>query len=398
MSRHTRAFPLVALLLLALLLPGCGQVPDAGISMLDPSLTPTLEDPRHGGLPSPMPPTPYPLNYTPPPTETPDSYPWPTSEPPLMSTPATPVPVPTPVLMGAEMAPLELQQTYVSTTLVVASVGTGSGELGYSHDPVDDDIWADEFVVNVSGNIYVLDKDNQRIVQFDPAGQFVRNILFQEQAPDMMAAMLAVDGEGVACIYDQGGATRVRKIKCFDSGGYLAREYPKPTWLEEEAYDLWFDEQGMLWVLGLASAIETPTIEDSPYGFAAIPLGNSSETLNEAQQQALAVPGYWFRTGGPVFIECCPQQIYNQQGNCTFWLEEAGSLVAVDRWGNFYTRKSGYLFKYDPAGRTVASFPLPNVDPARGVLIRRWITPDGIVYVLALDRVDRVYRIIRWQP
>ena len=374
-------------LLLLLLAAGCGEVPTAL-----PVQAPTLA-PDQFTVPLP-------------PTVTPMPYPLPTRE--LFSPKPLPTATPPPVVpvLGAEWAPEAERETYVSTTVVVAPVGDGPGEIGYYRPPHTEtlSIHAHDFTVDAHGSIYILDVVNQRVVEFDPQGHFVANIVYGDavQGP----GDLAVDAEGRVYIYEAAayGPTpeeAVPKVKLFDPEGKLLWETPVPSWFtDRRILAMRVDEQGVLWVQGEAHAPNAPIIEGQPYPVEAVPLGNATGVLEKAQQRNNAVPGT-MSSRGVYFsyssLASDPLYLYDRQGRLVFAcpLAFAGDIF-VDQGNNIYLVSSNganqtyAIGKYDPQGRLLASLELPL-----GTL---QCDVDGEFYSLAIDwQTWATYYVVRAQ-
>ncbi len=381
----------LALTLWVTLVSGCGEVaglPTAELSSVGP------EPPPAG--------TAYPLLM---PTPTEDPYPWPT-QPPLPTFTPSPSPGPPPIMLGAEWAPPGARETYVSVTVVVASVGDGAGEIGYWQAPEAGRIWANRFTVDAAGNIYVLDKVNHRVVKFDREGRFAGEITY----PDTLRArLLAADAAGRVYLYVPGDIPERAGVRCYEAGGRLVREYLRPSWLHSVT-TIQVDAQGLLWVTGDGYYPSAPLIEDTPYSGVTVPLGTVEGVLDPARQQDMAVPGRLLEVGGPVLTYSGHYRyLYDREGRPSYQLDKEEFLTAIDRWGNLYTFlysfKQGkappeisHLTKYDSQGRTLASFDLPTARSTHKFFTGVWVTPDATIYILLLDwETPDAYRVIRWQ-
>ncbi|MEM3554763.1 MAG: hypothetical protein QXU79_02980 [Candidatus Micrarchaeaceae archaeon] len=335
-----------------------------------------------------------------PPTDTPIPYPLPTQEPPPPPSP-TPTPGPTPIVLGVEWAPEAERETYVSTTVVVAPVGDGPGEVGYyvfPCPPGGEDcplpIKAEKFTVDARGNIYILDVVNKRVAKFDPEGRFVTNVPYGDIIQG--AEDLAADADGH--IYLSAPWEEVPKVVLLDPEGKLLWETPVPSLLDQQhILAMRVDEQGTLWVEGRGFLPDSPVIEGQPYPEVVVPLGNAKETFDEKRQRAAAVSGVLWNTG--TYLSYAPTArsplyLYDRQGRPVYACPQGfAGRIQVDQKGNlylsFYNDLPGYTIrKYDRQGRQIASFDLPF-----GII---QIDAKGTVYDLTWE-AQTAYYVIRWQ-
>lgn len=382
----------LALCLLILLLAACGDLPTvAPPPGQDTPPSPTVDS--------------YPMPQV---TSTPDPYPRviPTDVP---WTPVHPSPPPNVPILGNEWAPLEERETYVSTTVVVAPVGDGPGEIGYLVDaryglPVR----ASHFALDGQGNLYILDLVNRRVVQFDANGGFVANIVYGDTVRELKsAADLAVDPEGRVYIYDTGASVGTNledmapKVRLFDRQGTMLRVYPVPSWFSGgQIHAMRVDEQGILWVEGNGSYQNAPIIESQRYATGIVPLGNANETFDEQYQRTAAVPGLMCNTGTYFsYIVRDSLYLYDSQGHYLYECPHCTGRFEMDTEGNMYLRRYIYtegqtssytVEKYNPQGRTVAAFGTP-IGTIR-------VDETGAVYCLVFDQQSAThYQVIRWQ-
>ena len=387
MRKRMPILSLVALALLALVVAACGEIPTARPGQE------TAGRPTEACL---LCPTLLP-------------YPMPTREPvtpPRLPT-ATPRTGPPPIVLGEEWVPDPERETYVSTTLVVAPVGDGPGEVGFSwkHYPDGLPIDAEHFTVDARGNIYILDVVNQRVVKFDPQGQFVANIVYSDAVQG--AGDLAVDAEGRVYIYDiitfaPTLEELVSKVKLLDPEGKLLWETPVPSWfIDRIIWAMRVDEQGTLWVQGEGGFPNALVIDKQPYSKVAFPLGNAKGPfdLDEDEQKALAVSGHLLPSGKPLIVRTGPSAayIYDSSGRSIYQVIEG--ISALDLAGNLYYIQyiqykdggAGYtVIKWTPQGQRIASFDLPL----------GWvrIEGNGTVYCFAIDRETwDAYYVVRAQ-
>lgn len=383
-------------LFLLLLAAGCGEVPTPQPGWE----TAPAEPPTETLPPIPTPPETAPAER--PPTRIP--YPMPTPAPVTPMQRPTATAGPTPIVLGEEWAPEAERQTYVSTTVVLAPVGDGPGEVGFSwrHYPDGLPIHADQFTVDARGNIYILDVVNQRVAKFDPQGKFVANVVYGDAV--QFAANLAADAEGRIYIYELVNYAPtleeiVNKVKLFDSEGELLWETPVPSWfIDRLIMAMRVDEQGTLWVQGEGYSPNSPVIDVQPYSRVSIPLGNAAGPfdLDEDEQQAQAVPGHLLPSGKSMIVYYLPKTayvVYDSSGQPIYQVPEG--IIAIDLAGYMYCCKEtdeGYTtIKWDTLGRQIASFDLPF----------GWIRieGDGTVYCFFIDREtwDTYYVIRAWQ-
>jgi sugar lactone lactonase YvrE len=362
----------LALALAGLLLAACGEVPTPPAAY---SSSPTALQPGETVWQGP--------------TALP--YPMPTREPPSTRVPRTPTPPgPTPIVLGTELAPPDEQIAYVSTTVVVAPVGDGPGQIGVAYTG-DFPIAAESFAVDASGNIYVLDEINHRVAEFDPQGRFVANVVYGDAVGG--PAGLAVDASGWVYIYD--AVPEGARVRLFDQKGSLVRDYPIPSWLSQVA-KMQIDPSGTLWIESSGIYPNAPFIEDTTYYWGAVPLGNAREVFDEEYQESQAMPGhlcdsgktlitYWLTAGGPAYA-------YNLQGQRIYEIPEG--LVCVDGNGNPYAlqdRERGQtIIRWNTQGKRIAAFDLPG-----GATL---VQSNGTVYNFFWDREANVYRVTRSQP
>ncbi len=362
-----KLWPVTLILLLA---AACGELPGTS-----PAHGPTAGAPRPS---APMPPTDTPIPYPLPPTVpywlTPEAQP-------------TAMAGPTPIVLGAEWAPESEREVYVSTTVVVAPVGDGPGQVGYYQPPEPERLptQARYFAVDGRGDIYILDGLNQRVVHFDAQGRFVANIEYDGavQSP----GDLAVDGAGRVYVYDSGIG-----VKCFDPEGRLVREYPVPSWFWwNEILAMRVDEQGTLWVEGQGTYPSAPTVEGQPYPVVIVPLGNAIEAYQEEDQKASAIPGHLTASDKTLIVFSPPGNrgfVYDLRGQRVY--ESKVGVNSMDAAGNLYYVQETGVTKWNPRGRVIASFAL-----SVGTTL---IDGNGTVYCLALDRHTwAAYYVMRWQ-
>ena len=332
-----------------------------------------------------------------PPTITPfpPGYPWPPTE---MVTTRRPLPSPTvgptPIVLGAEWAPEAEREVYVSTTVVVAPVGDGPGEIGYWEMPEAGRVWADRFTVDAHGNIYILDKVNHRVAIFDPDGRFLENVPYDHIPGWRDVIDLAADGEGnLYLLYRDDG------VKSLDRAGRVLQEYPRPSWLLS-ILGIRVDEQGILWSTGNGILPEAPVIEGQPYSKVSVPLGSAYEVFDTQYQVGLAIPGRLLRTGGPVITYSFGgysgdySYIYNRQGQPVY--RYLNTLLAIDRYGSLYTmdEDEGILAKYGHQGEQVSLLKV-TAKPSVSAIVM--VNDEGSIYALLWDfETKDAYRVIRW--
>lgn len=70
-----------------------------------------------------------------------------------------------------------ITEEYVPKVIIEAKWGTNEGEFGKTYHPFyDDRIVPDSLAVDSKGNIYILDKANNRIQKFDSSGKYLKSI------------------------------------------------------------------------------------------------------------------------------------------------------------------------------------------------------------------------------
>ncbi|MGC9023212.1 MAG: hypothetical protein ACP5NB_00005, partial [Chloroflexia bacterium] len=337
-----------------------------------------------------------------PPTDTPIPYPLPTQEPPPPPSP-TPTPGPTPIVLGAEWAPEAEREVYISTTVVVASVGDGPGEVGYyvfPCPPGGEDcplpIKAEKFTVDAHGNIYILDVVNKRVAKFDSEGRFMSNIPYGDIIQG--AEDLAADADGHIYLYAPW--EEVPKVVLLDPEGKFLWGTPAPSWfVDQRILAMRVDDRGTLWVMGEGFSPSAPIIDGQPYSKMAIPLGDTKGVLvlDAERQKEMAIPGHLLSSGRSMIIysptAAGPGFIYNSLGQPIYQVPEG--ISAIDLAGNLYYIRykdggGGYtIIKWDSRGRRIASFDLPL-----GIFR---IESDGSIHCLTMDQWQSTYYIIRWQ-
>ncbi|MGC8960729.1 MAG: hypothetical protein ACP5OO_13310 [Chloroflexia bacterium] len=373
--------PMLLLLLGVSLLAGCTSYfasPPAGQAPPTAASPPTAE--ARPALPPTI--TPFPPGYPWPPTEVVSTR-WPLP---------TPTVGPTPIVLGAEWAPEAEREVYISTTVVVAPVGDGPGEVGYWEMPEAGRIWADRFTVDARGNIYILDRVNHRVVRFDPQGKFLGNTPYEGW--DIVD--LAVDNEGNLYLLRGGDGVRL-----LDTGGKVLQEFAQPSWLLYVYQDIWVDEQGMVWIAGDGGHPDAPIIEGQPYSPVSVPLGTAREVMDADRQRDLAIPGWLLETGGPVITYSFGDYtyIYNRQGQVIYQCPGRERLWAIDRQNNVYTidEELGIITKYDQGGKRRSSFS-PIAKPFSSEIAIELVNSEGTIYTLVWDfELRDAYRVIRWQ-
>lgn len=363
-------------------------------------------------VPARVPVSPNPPRATAAASEPSGPYPYPSASvvfPP--PTPATPAPEQSaPVIMGEEMSPLAAQEVYTSVTIVFAPVGSGPGEIGYWTRPEVEQVWADDFVVDARGTVFILDKANRRVVRFDSEGRFAGSIPYPEGI--WYADLLAVGPEGTIYLNDIGSGPSNAGVKTLDDEGNLLHLFRIPWWFaDQHVYAISADENGTVWVEGRGAVVDAPIVEGYPYLAVIIPLGNEEGSFDADRQLSMAVVGRLLRTGGPVitFFPVSPGPgprpgyIYDQRGQRLFQLVSGEKLVAIDGTGCFYTRRQNGMIpsisKYDSEGKTVTSVDLPGVEESGGQIATRFfVTPNGAIYALVWDFETRDgYRVVRWE-
>ncbi len=368
-------------------------------------------------------PTPGPLamNASPTPTAEPTvtwngagmpPYPWPPTEAPIPTPNAaqieetrtflltpSPTPWPTPLIYGMEEAPVEEQEGYLSTTLVIAPFGAGAGELGYSaptatgggdccREGFEYAIW---LAADPQGNIYVLDPANDRLVQFDPEGRFVRNII----SPQVdQGYNFAVDGTGRFYFFNYWDSTGT---DCYDDAGLLVQHIPWPD-RTLEVSRFYMDAEGMIWISAVSADFQGPEVQGSPYARVTIPLGRCGQLLSAAEQKAQTRPGVIMPSGGIMIassMDARRHYVYNEQG---IWLYEVPVneiLFDLDPTGHLMTLDPRYdrVHKYNAKGQIVATF---HVHPDFYPFESNVVISQGAIYWLSLNLGKKEYRIMRW--
>lgn len=127
--------------------------------------------------------------------------------PPSQSAPSPPVPTPAITVT-----------TYISKEVLVATVGSGPGQIGiqyYRSSPPDG---PQSFDVDERGNIYILDQANKRVNKYDANGKFVSSFSFPESVAPMG---IAVWKDGTVFLADE----RDQTVKKYDESGRLLLAY-----------------------------------------------------------------------------------------------------------------------------------------------------------------------------
>lgn len=384
-----KRFALLLTLLLLLPAVGCGEIPLPSSS----DTSPTADWPA--GVPTE--PTAIPLY------ETDIPYPIPTRVIPTPRPPVTPEPTvlsgPALIVLGAEMAPAEERVTYISSTVVVAPVGDGPGQLGWATFGPEPPAKAEEFRVDGYGNIFVLDRLNGRVAQFTAEGKFVQNISYGGKEKLPYPTLLAVDQKGLIYLYDEGHVPEEAAVYCYNQKGVLQQRFPAPAWFAgHRVRTMRVDEQGILWVEGEGPYPGAPVIQDAPYPVVVVPLGSSTAVLDEEQQKSAAVPGMMCNTGtylsytSPSSAEW-GLYLYDREGNPIYDCPGCTGRFQTDRWNNLYLTSTGVrertVIRYDARGMQLAAVNLP-IGSIR-------IAQDGTIYCLVMDETKQEYRVIRWQ-
>ncbi len=393
MAAHMKLYPV---LIFALLAAGCTtqpaptSTPTPALVVVNPPPSPTAEWYGEG-----MPPYPWPPTATPVPT--PNAAELEATR--IFLLTPSPTPWPTPLIYGMEEAPAEEQEEYFSSTLVIAPFGAGPGEVGYSAPTAEGGgdccregfEYAGGLAVDPQGNVYVLDPANDRLVQFDSQGRFIRNIASPQVDPEHG---FAVDGAGRFYFFDFSDSMG---IDCYDDTGLFLQHLPWPggTW---EVNHLYIDVQGMIWVTARPDDFQGPEVQGTPYPWATIPIGSCNQPLSVAEQKAQTRPGMLMPSGGILIAtsrDARRHSVCNDQG---IWLYEVPAneiLFDLDTKGYLMTLDPRYdrVHKYNTKGQIVAAFPVdPNFYTGEGNVA----ISQGTIYWLHLDLEKREYRIVRW--
>lgn len=336
---------------------------------------------------------------------TPTLEPYPPPQTPTVPPPATPTFTPTPrVTPPIPATPPIMPETYISKTLVVAKVGDGPGEIGVLAVPGVPAYGPSSIALGKESNIYILDKQNDRVAKFDSQGTFLHNIPYEQP---LIGWDLRVDDRGLIYILDGGfygpdPASITQRVKLYDQEGRLIREYPKPDWMEQ----MWWisiDENGDL----LAGGWRTDGAN------IVVPLGNAQELYTPEQQRAAAkngiLMGKGYRvTGHRKSDDKKELHLYGQDDKLVlrFPLErdDGARFVAAidfDQVGNTYVYMAsgfadhplGKLRKFDPRGNLIAAFDVPN--PYHMPEHPLVVSDAGEVYYL-LQKEDQV-QVIKWE-
>ncbi len=366
--------PCLWTLLVVLVVASCGQIPSA-LPAYDPS--PEVTQPSES----------LPLGPTNLPYPAPTREPWPGTRTPRIP---TPLPGPGPILLGTDAAPAEEQITYDSTVVVVAPAGDGPGQVGLDQTG-SLAIGAFYFTVDADGNIYILDEVNRRVVQFDPQGRFVVNLVFGDAIAAPQA--LAATASGQVFIYDASSAGH--KIGLLDREGSLVRDYPIPSWLSW-VKTMQVDASGILWAEGMGIIPGAPFIEFGTYSFGAVALGNSEEVFTEEYQERSVVPGHLCDSGKTIITYQLGEvaYAYNLRGERIY--EIPGSTpICIDGDGNLYGITSsapglGHIVWWNPQGKRIASVDYPG-----GATL---VKADGTIYSFVVDWEENLYRVTRLRP
>ncbi len=390
---------LFSILFLLLLAVGCANTPSP-LPTTSPTATPAVTPwwPCTE-WPYPYPPThpAYPRMPTQGPTRTPNAAEL-TATWSFLLTPS-PTPLPTPIVIGYERAPLAEQEEYISATLVVAPVGAGDGELGFADYCCSGEEYARYMAVDPRGNLYILDPVNDRIVQFDADGHFVRNLAEPVASPGYgsSAFYFAVDAEGRLCYFDTQATSGVGG-RCYDGTGRVVQVFPVPEWMGHiERYSM--DGEGMVWVTFAEANSEGPKIDGQHYSYVTVPLGTADQLLNVRQQQERARRGALMPSGGiaiaTISAHAPRDYIYDEQGVPIIKIREHESLVDVDQDGYVLTIDHRYalVHKYNPKGQLVASFQV-----GEGSVVSSGVFANGAIYWLHYSWAPMEYRIQYWRP
>ncbi len=308
-----------------------------------------------------------------------------------------------PIVLGSAEAPSEEQEHYLSTTVFLAPVGSGPGQLGLPVGQEGDPLYANKFVMDRTGNYYVLDRANKRVVEFDAQGKYLLDIPYGDEV--LSAGDMAMDSDGQVYIFDTAGYDPTKPdlimIKLFDRQGQLVREYPLPTWFcHSDIRAMRVDENGTLWIEGTQNGgwSGAPVIEGLPYQIVTLALGNSGEVFDRERQLASATAGLMSNTGNyisysPFFGTNVTQYLYDSQGNRAYECRGCKGRFQMDRQGNMYMTyhelgaERYTVRKYAPDGKTLATMEMP-VEP--GVI-------DGEGAIYGLVRAGGVYEMVRWR-
>ena len=364
-----------------------------------------------------LPPTPTPEAYPhlpPPPTET--AYPWPPTRTPsptrdnrLSPTSLTdlhpiPTPAPAPVILGTAIAPPEEQEQYLSCTVVLAPVGTGPGEIGYKppiqcQDCCPPAVKATLFAVGFHGEVYIYDKSNRRIVQFDAQGSFVRSIALEDKP--LYRTLLAAGPAGEVCLYDEDHVPLDQAgVACYEQGQWTLL-YPKPGWLGR-VRELRITGDGTVWLQADGS------LPDSPFSYAAVmvPVGQNGVAYDEPRQQELAVLGFIPPSGRVAGSSYSRDAVYlhNREGVRIYAYRRAEWLLDIDAQGDLLTIEElvcdtsltrcfrHRVRKYTVGGVMVASFDIITWAPE----YPSFLAVEGSVYRFTFNETTMQYRVVRW--
>lgn len=329
-----RGVLILVMFLLVAAAAACG--PGRPAATAPPTAQVAAASPIPTALPTPAGPTAYPW----PPTRTPE----PTRGIPKHLSPTdvpffvpTATPAPPPIMLGWKTAPPEQWVAYVSTTVFTAPVGSGDGEIGYE-TPIccGGGGHASRYTVDEQGNIHIVDRINRRVVQFDPAGEFIRSIPYSGTVGDPWH--IAANAAGEDCLVE---ASRGDAIRCLDAEGHVMGEYAEPPWLDIYHEVMVLDGDGTLWVQGYTYLTDVLQIEWDPYPWLVVPLGDRQGAFSEKEQRARAVPGmlapggrayiaWGWQSGGPTYL-------YNERGERTYELPAGEYIADIDAAGNIYT-------------------------------------------------------------
>ena len=245
---------------------------------------------------SAVPPTasaePYPGPATPPgaaPLTTAYAEPYPAPATPYVPTSVlTPLPrptlTPTPPPLRPSASPVELSSltsTYVARDVVIASWGTGPGQIGLAKlgGPP---LGPKSFDVDSAGNIYILDSVNHRVNRYDSQGAFVSSFSF---GATVYPFDMAVWKDSSVFFADEGDQT----VKKFDQSGQLLLVYDLGKW-PEEIYHVERIEIDKLGVLSVNA-------QYNGLGMTVVIAGTADRPASRQQILASRQAGFIFRGG-----------------------------------------------------------------------------------------------------
>ena len=286
---------------------------------------------------------------------------------------------------------------YLAQEVILAEWGEGVGEIGYPPDgPESPSTGPISIAVDELSNVYIIDSVNQRILQFDSSGSYIRMVGY---GPTVGALDLAATSARDIYLLD---STQGRLLR-FDSHGMVADEVMMPPSMAQASRVIVGEDdllmlEGIRSTMGAKGVFENVTLH---LGKAGVPLTDLHLPEKISRGQPTMTGVYSLRlaplseTSGIITISDTNGEVQFEASICTLDPLAGAALVEIDTEGSIYLRVDtlrtsfdlelavdSMIAKFTPQGTLLGIIQVPS----------SYHTP--VYHSVTVDRQGRVHMLV----